>query len=51
MKRNKIKERIEELIVNIIDYDNEHHCFKWFTLGFVVCTLFVQIIILLKSSN
>lgn len=46
-KRLNAKDNIEILISNLIDYDNKHHCFKHFVAGFCVCTVLVQILVLI----
>ena len=35
----KIKDAIIYAILKFITYDNEHHCFKCFALGFLIATL------------
>lgn len=45
-----MKEIIEEKLWYALQYDKEHHCFKWFVLGFEVATLFVEILMLIKKS-
>lgn len=42
-----IKEKIENKIDNFIEYDNEHHCFRPFVIGFCTATIIAQIIILI----
>jgi len=38
MLRN-LKDKIDYSILKFIEYDNEHHCFKYFALGFSTCSL------------
>lgn len=40
-------DKIELLISDFIDYDNEHHCFQWFVLGFSICTLLMNTVVLI----
>lgn len=39
----KIIDKIDEFI----EYDNEHHCFKPFVLGFYTATTITQIVVLI----
>ena len=52
MKKDKyksltLKDNIEIFISQCIDYDNKHHCFKYFVLGFSTATLIYNIVILI----
>lgn len=40
-------DKIELLISDFMDYDNEHHCFQWFVLGFSICTLLMNTVVLI----
>lgn len=42
-----MKDKILYLICKAIDYDNKHHCFKHFAIGFCTCAMFVEILILI----
>ena len=43
----KIKDEIEYAILKFIEYDNQHHCFSYFVLGFTTAVLIVQTVILI----
>lgn len=45
-KNLSIIDKIELFISDFIDYDNQHHCFRPFVLGFCTATIIVQITIL-----
>lgn len=50
-KSLKLRDNIELIIWNFIDYDNKHHCFRRFSLGFCLATIVIQIIILTVIIN
>ena len=43
-----MKDKMLYALYKAIDYDNKHHCFKWFVAGFCTCTIFVELLILIK---
>lgn len=40
---DKIGLRIDDFI----EYDNKHHCYKWFVMGFSTATVIMQVIVLI----
>ena len=48
-----IIDKLEIKISELIEYDNKHQCFKWFTLGFSIATLIftaiINILVIIKS--
>lgn len=49
MEEYSLKDKIKLAIVKCIDYDNKHHCFKWFVAGFCTCVIFIELLTLVKS--
>lgn len=41
-----LKDYIEIIVAQFIEYDNIHHCFQWFSLAFSIFALIFNIIIL-----
>ena len=46
-EKQSFKEKIEDKIDDFIEYDNKHHCFRPFVIGFCTATIIAQIIILI----
>lgn len=44
---NRMLRKIIDKIDEFIEYDNEHHCFRPFVLGFCTATIIAQIVVLI----
>ena len=47
----KIKDEIEYAILKFIEYDNKHHCFRYFVLGFSICSLLYSTALMIVSLS